>query len=56
MDIYGLKLHKSLSIEYLKGKHAKVVRVPGGWIYIFEAENSESCTFVPYHDEFYSTR
>lgn len=46
-NIYELELHESLMI----GVEMKVVRVPGGWVYVMYANTSPS-VFVPFNDEY----
>lgn len=46
-DIYKLELHERLYID----NSCFMVRVPGGWIYVFD-----NCkVFVPYNNEFYKS-
>ena len=51
-DIYKMALH-----DNLENKYQDIVRVPGGWVYVFYADsgtggyNVSSC-FVPYSEEF----
>ena len=42
LNIYKMKLHDSI-----KGT-PEIVRVPGGWIYVFQV----SAVFVPFDNEF----
>lgn len=54
-NIWDLDLHEASLV--MPGIHA--VRVPGGWLYIYDASNtkdgaivSSTSTFVPYSEEF----
>lgn len=49
--IYDLKLHETLKLKTT----AKIARVPGGWLYIFEKKEKAVVTFVPYNEEFKKT-
>jgi len=42
-NIYNLKLHEDIEIKTNHG-NAKVMRVPGGWMYMWESRS----IFVPY--------
>ena len=57
MTIWDLELHESLTIEGTGGADvARVIRVPGGWIYYYMTEGwndvgysvSNSTIFVPF--------
>ena len=48
-NIYELELHESLLVR----QSARVMRVPGGWIYSDHQENcGDAACFVPYSNEF----
>jgi hypothetical protein len=44
--LYNMKLHSELNFDYFK-----VLRVPGGWLYIC-GYNQASGVFVPFNNEF----
>lgn len=56
-SIYAMKFHES--IRHDRCMNLEVIRVPGGWLYIYHADDANpgswaattSC-FVPYSDEF----
>ena len=52
--IYDMKLHER--IDGFSSK-SEIVRVPGGWLYVWEADHEESTrmVFVPYNNEFQVT-
>jgi len=45
--IYAMKLHDEVNYNDLK-----VLRVPGGWIYIYYSANIANAVFVPFNNEF----
>lgn len=52
MTIYEMKLHDEINID----KYLRVLRVPGGWIYIQDTQMSEkgwssTSSFVPYNND-----
>ena len=56
-DIYKMNLNESISLGRKDGNMISVVRVPGGWIYIFKNGNpsgglSTTSSFVPFSKEF----
>lgn len=55
-SIYDLELNESIIEEFGEGT-CTVMRVPGGWIYLFTKYNGEvtSSVFVKYSREFYNT-
>jgi len=48
-SIYDLKLHETLEIS---GEFIKVIKVVGGWLYIYWNTEPNHIAFVPYHEEF----
>ena len=50
VEIYKLKLHHYTWIN----DDIKIIRVPGGWIYMYYDNNDTSHTFVPFNNEFSS--
>jgi len=49
-DIYKMKLHDEIYPN--TNAHIRIIRVAGGWIYIFFGESNLTSTFVPYNNEF----
>lgn len=43
-NIYNLKLHDSAEIQ-IDSQKVKIVKVPGGWVYLFDSINP---VFVPF--------
>jgi hypothetical protein len=50
IDLYNMELHAH---EYINNGNIKIVRVPGGWIYISYFDGVTS-VFVPFNNEFMS--
>ncbi len=50
-DLYLMKIHDVLIISSNKVEIIKVLRVPGGWIYITITINGIAQTFIPLSSE-----
>ena len=50
-DTYNMKLHESRDLT-IGGKPITVVRVPSGWLYIYQYMEGRNMVFVPFSDEF----
>ncbi len=48
--IYNMHLHESKRVG--NDDSLKIVRVPGGWLYVVKFFNRVASTFVPYSNEF----
>jgi len=48
--IYNMELHDEITFDLYERWWIK--RVPGGWLYIYCNEFSNSLAFVPYNEEF----
>jgi len=51
-SIYDLKLHEKVNL----GSYLSIMRVPGGWIYLFSCppgEGNDLGVFVPFDNEFW---
>lgn len=46
-DIFEMKLHQIIRVQ----ENLFVLRVSGGWIYIFDRDGLEQTTFVPFDNE-----
>jgi hypothetical protein len=49
-SIYDLKLHEVLCVKTDDDYVTHIVRVPGGWLYLYGF--SKSSVFVPFNNEF----
>lgn len=47
-DIYLMDLNEVRRIN----ENLRVIRVPGGWVYLVNSAHGESAAFVPYDTEF----
>lgn len=51
--IYNMKLHQCIDFIDIKGRDVNIIRVAGGWIYIYEiSEKILSSVFVPFNNEY----
>ncbi len=48
-ELYTMRLHETIYDP--KNESLKIIRVPGGWIYVYY-HNVVTPVFVPYHSEF----
>ena len=51
-EIYELDLHEGTWIKEEEDNFTWILRVPGGWIYMFPKCNPSSRVFVPFNNEF----
>jgi hypothetical protein len=50
-DAYNMKLHETRHMV-IAGKEITIIRVPGGWLYIYQYMDGQTMVYVPFHDEF----